>query len=216
MRASRHNADLTYFPSSTPARHHLIVLYKTAFYSFYLPVALAMRMVGITDESLYKQASAILLPLGEYFQVQDDYLDAFGKPEVIGKIGTDIQDNKCSWPVNVVLLHANAEQRQALDQHYGRKNAESEQIVKDIYVAPNVNIPGKFEAYEKESYQMLTGLIDQVDESKGLKKEVFTSFLNKVRREPCDLEFTARIRPATDQLRFDPLLTGLQEDCVDA
>ncbi len=27
-------------------RHHLIVVYKTAFYSFYLPVALAMRMVG--------------------------------------------------------------------------------------------------------------------------------------------------------------------------
>ena len=26
-------------------RHHLIVVYKTAFYSFYLPVALAMRMV---------------------------------------------------------------------------------------------------------------------------------------------------------------------------
>jgi farnesyl diphosphate synthase len=173
-----------------PARHHLIVLYKTAFYSFYLPVALAMRMVGITDESLYKQASSILLPLGEYFQVQDDYLDAFGKPEVIGKIGTDIQDNKCSWPVNVVLLHANAEQRKALDQHYGRKNAESEQVVKDIYVAPNVDIPGKFEAYEKESYQMLTGLIDQVDESKGLKKEVFTSFLNKVCGNACGLEIT--------------------------
>lgn len=26
-------------------RHHLIVVYKTAFYSFYLPVALAMHMV---------------------------------------------------------------------------------------------------------------------------------------------------------------------------
>ena len=28
-------------------RHHLIVVYKTAFYSFYLPVALAMRMVSL-------------------------------------------------------------------------------------------------------------------------------------------------------------------------
>lgn len=66
-------------------RHHLIVVYKTAFYSFYLPVALAMRMVGIKEESLYKQTLDILLPLGEYFQVQDDYLDCYGAPEVIGK-----------------------------------------------------------------------------------------------------------------------------------
>lgn len=66
-------------------RHHLIVVYKTAFYSFYLPVALAMRMVGIKDEKLYQQTLNILLPLGEYFQVQDDYLDCYGAPEFIGK-----------------------------------------------------------------------------------------------------------------------------------
>lgn len=96
-------------------RHHLIVVYKTAFYSFYLPVALAMRMVrrlpvnlllpalaliiaayfafyqvGVTDEAAYELALSILLPLGEYFQVQDDYLDCYASPEVLGKIGTDI------------------------------------------------------------------------------------------------------------------------------
>ena len=76
-------------PNAT-LRHHLIVVYKTAFYSFYLPVALAMRMVGIADESAYKLALSILLPLGEYFQVQDDYLDCYAPPEVLGKIGTDI------------------------------------------------------------------------------------------------------------------------------
>lgn len=71
-------------------KHHLIVVYKTAFYSFYLPVALAMRMVGVQDEQAYQLALKILLPLGEYFQVQDDYLDCYAPPEVLGKIGTDI------------------------------------------------------------------------------------------------------------------------------
>ena len=65
-------------------RHHLIVVYKTAFYSFYLPVALAMRMAGVKDEAAYKQALDILIPLGEYFQIQDDYLDCYGTPEQIG------------------------------------------------------------------------------------------------------------------------------------
>jgi hypothetical protein len=51
-------------------RHQLIVIWKTAYYSFYLPVALAMHFVGIKDEKLFEHAKQILLPLGEYFQVQ--------------------------------------------------------------------------------------------------------------------------------------------------
>ena len=97
------------------SRHQLIVIYKTAYYSFYLPVALAMNMCGLTDETEYQLAASILIPLGEYFQVQDDYLDCYGAPEQIGKIGTDILDNKCSWNVNVALGCATPEQRKVLE-----------------------------------------------------------------------------------------------------
>jgi farnesyl diphosphate synthase len=79
----------------------LIVVYKTAFYSFYLPVALAMRMVGVSSDEAYELALSILLPLGEYFQVQDDYLDCYAPPEVLGKIGTDILvSRRCSLGVS--------------------------------------------------------------------------------------------------------------------
>ncbi|OCF37829.1 farnesyl diphosphate synthase [Kwoniella heveanensis BCC8398] len=162
-------------------KHHLIVVYKTAFYSFYLPVALAMRVHGIDSKEAYDAALAILIPLGEYFQVQDDYLDCYGKPEHIGKIGTDILDNKCSWNVNTALRFATPEQRKVLDDNYGQKNSESEARVKAVFSEAPISIPERFEAYEKESYEKITGLIEAVDEEKsGLKKEVFTSFLGKV------------------------------------
>ena len=45
---------------------------------------------------------------------QDDFLDCFGDPEVIGKIGTDIQDKKCSWMLAKALEVANASQRDYL------------------------------------------------------------------------------------------------------
>lgn len=162
-------------------KHHLIVVYKTAFYSFYLPVALAMHVHGIKDEAAFKAALDILIPMGEYFQVQDDYLDAYAPPEVLGKIGTDILDNKCSWNVNTALKYATPEQRKILDENYGQKNSETEARVKALYSEEPIAIPRRFEQYEKESYERLTGLIDQIDEkASGLKKEVFTSFLGKV------------------------------------
>ena len=53
--------------------------------------------------------------------------------------------------------------------------------MKAIFSQTPISIPERFERYEKESYDQITGLIDQVDEGKtGLRKEVFVSFLNKV------------------------------------
>ncbi|SNX83454.1 probable ERG20 - farnesyl-pyrophosphate synthetase [Melanopsichium pennsylvanicum] len=163
-------------------KHHLIVVYKTAFYSFYLPVALAMRMAGVTDESLYKQALDILLPMGEYFQVQDDFLDCYGTPEQIGKIGTDIFDNKCSWNINVALQNATPQQRQLLDDNYGKKDPECEKRVKDVFNQSNIDLVARFQKYEAESYEHINNLINNLPESQGLRRGIFRSFLEKVYR----------------------------------
>lgn len=159
-------------------KHSFIVIFKTAYYSFYLPVALAMYMSGINDEKDLRQVKDVLIPLGEYFQIQDDFLDCFGTPEQIGKIGTDIKDNKCSWVVNQALLHATPEQRKLLDNSYGKKDDESEARCKQLF--KDMGIEKIYHDYEESTVQKLRQHIGQIDESRGLKKDVLTAFLNKV------------------------------------
>ena len=175
LTAPEDNVDLSKFSMD---KFSFIVVYKTAFYSFYLPVALALHYLQLATPENLKQAHKILIPLGEYFQAQDDFLDAYGTPEQIGKIGTDIQDNKCSWLINKALSAANPEQRKILDENYGRKDGEKEKKVKELY--QELKLDEVFRDFEEERVKEIRSKIAQTDESQGLKKEVFESFLAKI------------------------------------
>ncbi|KAM5200927.1 farnesyl pyrophosphate synthase isoform 2-T6 [Hipposideros larvatus] len=156
MTAPQDKVDLGRF---TEKRYKSIVKYKTAFYTLYLPVAAAMYMAGIDGEKEHSNAKKILLEIGEFFQIQDDYLDLFGDPSVTGKIGTDIQDNKCSWLVVQCLLRASPEQRQILQENYGQKEAEKVARVKALY--KDLDLPAVYAQYEEDSYSRLVALIEQ-------------------------------------------------------
>ncbi|OTB06074.1 hypothetical protein M426DRAFT_319150 [Hypoxylon sp. CI-4A] len=159
-------------------KYTFIVIYKTAYYSFYLPVALALHQLNIATPKNLQQARDILIPMGEYFQVQDDYLDNFGLPEHIGKIGTDIQDNKCSWLVNQALKLATPEQRKTLEEHYGRKDSAHEAEIKKLY--NELNLEKVYQDYEERIVGDIKKQIAEVDESEGLKKVIFEAFLSKI------------------------------------
>ncbi|KAJ6132279.1 hypothetical protein N7471_007494 [Penicillium samsonianum] len=75
-------------------KYAIIVQFKTAYYSFYFPVVLALHWLQLATPDNLRQAHDISIPMGEDFQVQDDFLHLFGDPTVTSKIGTDIQDNK--------------------------------------------------------------------------------------------------------------------------
>ena len=165
--------DLSRF---TMERYISIVRYKTAFYSFYLPVALGMIASGIKDPQLYQQARRILVTMGEYFQIQDDYLDCYGAPEVIGKIGTDIQDSKCSWLVVQALDRATVAQRRVLEENYGHDNATKIARVKALY--RELELEDVFKEYEEQSYRSLQRMIAQI--SSLMPTQVFEFLLAKI------------------------------------
>lgn len=175
LTAPEDHVDLSNFGMS---KYTFIVTYKTAFYSFYLPVALVLHFLSLASPANLAQARAILVPLGQYFQIQDDHLDAYADPTALGKIGTDIQDNKCSWLINQALQRASASQRATLERCYGRKDAAMEAEVKGVYA--QLGLDRVYRAYEEEKVAEIRGMIARVDESAGLKRGVFESFLGKI------------------------------------
>ncbi|XP_017027424.1 farnesyl pyrophosphate synthase [Drosophila kikkawai] len=160
----------------TMENYKAIVENKTAYYSFYLPFAIALHLAGYKDAEAFRQSKTILLEMGNFFQVQDDFLDCFGNPEVTGKIGTDIQDNKCSWLAVVAMQRANAEQKQIMIDCYGKEDPAKVDRVKELY--KELGLPSTYATFEEESYNMIKTHIQQT--SRGVPHQTFLQILNKI------------------------------------
>ena len=90
-----------------------MIEYKTA-----VLVAAAMKMGAIVAETSQENADLIYnfgLNLGLAFQLQDDYLDAFGNPETFGKqVGGDIIENKKTYLYLKAIEFASPTQKEQL------------------------------------------------------------------------------------------------------
>ena len=161
----------------TEERYDMIVKHKTAFYSFYCPIALGLLASGICDEDSLSIARSICIKMGTYFQIQDDYLDCYGDPEVIGKVGTDIQDSKCGWLVVQALKMANKEQRRVIEDNYGKDSPECIERVKQVY--NELSLENHFRDYEEKSYVEIRAEIEAIDES-HVPRKVFVDLLEKI------------------------------------
>ena len=78
--------------------------------------------------------------LGIAFQIQDDYLDAFGDPEKFGKeVGGDIRQNKKTFLMLHTLATANEEQKKSLEGLIQTNPADKVEKVLAIYKNCNVD-----------------------------------------------------------------------------
>lgn len=114
-----------------------MIEYKTA-----VLVAAAMKMGAIIAKTSEENGNLIYefgLNLGLAFQLQDDYLDAFGDPETFGKqVGGDIIENKKTYLYLKAQQFANEEQAEALMHLFSihpEDNFDKINSVKEIFIA---------------------------------------------------------------------------------
>jgi geranylgeranyl diphosphate synthase type II len=90
-----------------------MIEYKTA-----VLVGASMKMGAIVAQTSTENANSIYdfgLNLGIAFQLQDDYLDAFGNPETFGKqVGGDIIENKKTYLYLKAMEFASANEKEQL------------------------------------------------------------------------------------------------------
>uniref|UniRef100_A0A0D9WAK2 Uncharacterized protein n=1 Tax=Leersia perrieri TaxID=77586 RepID=A0A0D9WAK2_9ORYZ len=167
-------------------------------------VANALLLSGAKLED-FSGLKDILIEMGIYFQIQvpfqDDYLDCFADPNAIGKIGTDIEDHKCSWLIVQALGHADNNQIEVLhvsyhfvrsyksmdiyrnnvshahsQKNYGKKDSSSVSEVKRTYAS--LDLKDIFSEFERRCYNhLVTSIEAQKDHA---AREILKSFLKKI------------------------------------
>ncbi|MBP6040911.1 MAG: polyprenyl synthetase family protein [Flavobacterium sp.] len=108
-----------------------MIEYKTA-----VLVAAAMKMGAIVAETSAENGELIYdfgLNLGLAFQLQDDYLDAFGNPATFGKqIGGDIIENKKTYLYLKAIEFASDEEKAKLLQLFSVSLPENEAKIEEV------------------------------------------------------------------------------------
>lgn len=156
-----------------------MIQYKTA-----VLVGAAMKMGAIVAETSDDNANSIYdfgLNLGIAFQLQDDYLDAFGDPETFGKqVGGDIIENKKTYLyLKAIEFASNSEKEQLLHLFsiHPKENNDKINSVKEIF-----NQTGASEATQKAiqdyTFKALKTLNDMNIEAD--KKEILKAFAEKL------------------------------------
>jgi geranylgeranyl diphosphate synthase type II len=156
-----------------------MIEYKTA-----VLVGAAMKMGAIVAGASTENCDAIYnfgLNLGVAFQLQDDYLDAFGDPETFGKqVGGDIIENKKTYLYLKALEHAEEDQKMLLFAEYSKhpeETIEKIKAVKEIFVATGADAATK-EAIEEYTYKAFTTLDNMDIDSE--KKQALKHFGQKL------------------------------------
>lgn len=151
-----------------------MIEYKTA-----VLVAAAMKMGAIIAKTSEENANLIYdfgLHLGLAFQLQDDYLDAFGNQETFGKqVGGDIIENKKTYLYLKAAEFCSAAEKVELEQLFSMRlkdNSTKIERVKAIFNSSGATAmtQKEIEFYTQKAFQTLNK-IEIGDDKKRILKE---------------------------------------------
>ncbi len=157
----------------TQAEYLKMIEYKTA-----VLVAAALKMGGIVAHASVEDQNSIYefgRNLGIAFQLQDDYLDAFGDPKTFGKqVGGDIIENKKTFLyLKALELGTPVQQKELRDLFSIQPKDPSDKIrtIKTIFMETGsaVLTQKEIEAYTKKAFKVLEDLKITADKKDLLK-----------------------------------------------
>ena len=150
-------------------------------------VAAALKMGALVSNTSETNANLIYefgLNLGLAFQLQDDYLDAFGNPETFGKqVGGDIMENKKTFLYLKSLEVANEQDRSKLEFYYNQKLADnSYKITEVLRIFDQNDIPilikEQIQKYTQKAFETLFS-INISDQKKQILKNFGLSLMDR-------------------------------------
>ena len=150
-----------------------MIQYKTA-----VLVAAAMKMGAIIAETSEENANLIYdfgLNLGLAFQLQDDFLDAFGDPETFGKqVGGDIIENKKTYLYLKAVAfskEAEAEELRRLFSIQPEDNTEKIKTVKELFNSSGASkaTQDAIQDFTFKAFQTLDKMDISIDKKEMLK-----------------------------------------------
>ncbi|CAF2322163.1 unnamed protein product [Rotaria sp. Silwood2] len=173
----------SYLPSIdlyTEEHYYSVVTWKTAYYTILLPIFCGILISPSSFLVDHPDLKSIAIDIGIYFQVQDDYLDCYGDINRTGKIGTDIQERKCSWLIvqAIKLLKDNDVKREILRDNYGYDDQNKVQCVKDIY--EELNLKQIYQQYEEKTYENILKRINEANFNSKQLEQLLKQVLDSI------------------------------------
>ncbi|MEP1487766.1 MAG: polyprenyl synthetase family protein [Algibacter sp.] len=159
-----------------------MIEYKTA-----VLVGAAMKMGAIVANASSEDQNSIYgfgRNLGIAFQLQDDYLDAFGDPETFGKqVGGDIMENKKTYLYLKALEFASKEDKETLEDLFSKNlddNSDKIDIVKRLFISTEATDKTKqeIENYTNKAFSVLETL-NISDDKKVLLKTFGNNLMSR-------------------------------------